>query len=74
MIGYTTKEFIKNIDGLDVWATKYTFKSWYVEKTTVDTRTDTIYFKGDICFALISYIDGDGKYHLIDETKYFREL
>ena len=72
MVGITTKEYITKVDNLEIWAAKYTFKSWIVyDRPEIDTRTGKIYYIGDLCFALISYVDKEGKYHLVDETKYF---
>ena len=75
MIKYTIKEFISKSDNLELWASKYTFKSWIVQgKPILDIRTNKKYFSGDLVFALIGYIDEDGKYHLVDDTKYFISL
>ena len=75
MIKFSNKEYIKAVDSLELWASKYTFKSWIVQgKPILDIRTNKKYFSGDLVFALIGYIDEDGKYHLVDETKYFISL
>ncbi len=69
----TPSEYITTIDGLEVWGNKYTFKSWRTPVPLYNIATDEEYEAGDLCFALISYIDNDGNYHFVDETKYFME-
>ena len=50
----THKEVISNVDNLQIWGVKYTFKSWIVKEPLIDTRTNTYYAPGSLCFVLIS--------------------
>lgn len=68
----THKEAISSIGGLQVWGVKYTFKSWIVREPLIDTRTNTYYAPGSLCFILISYIDESGKFNYINEEQYFK--
>lgn len=68
----TKLEFIKKENRLELWGSKYTFKSWVVTGSPIlDLRTNTKYYSGDICFALLSYIDNTGKCHIVNEDQYF---
>lgn len=68
---HTKPEFIKKLDTVEVWGSKYTFESWLAKKVTVDIRTGKYYYVGDLCFALVSYLDENGKNHIINEKQYF---
>ena len=70
----THKEVISNIDNLQIWGVKYTFKSWIAKEPFIDTRTNTYYAPGSLCFALISYIDELGKFNYVNEEQYFKRV
>lgn len=69
----TPAEYITEVNSLELWGVKYTFTTWVALAPTVDERTGHLYNPGDLCFALLSYIDEKGSYHLVDETKYFKQ-
>ena len=69
----TTSEYIATIDNLEVWGVKYTFKSWRTRTPLCHKLTGKLYNPGNLCFALISYIDEEGNFHQVDEDKYFEE-
>lgn len=70
----THKEVISNVDNLQIWGVKYTFKSWIVKEPLIDTRTNTYYAPGSLCFVLISYIDELGKFNYVNEEQYFKRV
>lgn len=69
----TSTEFITKCDHLELWGNKYVFTSWIVKEKTIDTRNNKIYLPGELCFALISYLDENGCYFFVDETQYFKK-
>jgi hypothetical protein len=68
----TFKERIVSKNGIELWQSKYIFNSWIAPCKLINTKTNTIYYKGDLCFALIGYIDDTGKMIWVNEDKDFK--
>ena len=66
------KERIWSNEDLEIWQSKYIFKSWIAPCKLINTKTNTIYYKGDLCFALIGVIDEEGKMSWVNELQYFQ--
>lgn len=66
-------EFLAAAGDFEVWDSKYTYTTWIARTDLYNVKTGESYKAGDLCFALISYKDLDGKYYYVNEVQYFIE-
>jgi hypothetical protein len=69
----SNKEFIKEYLGFEIWESRYSWDSWIAAEPIVDIRTNKIYNKGDLIFALVSYLDENNKVVYVNELQYFKK-
>jgi hypothetical protein len=69
---FSTKERISSSSSGELWQSKYVYESWITPYKIINIKTNTIYYKGDLCFALIGYIDDTGKMIWVNEDKDFK--
>lgn len=68
----THKEYITTQNDLEIWGSKYSWESWFTKEPLIDIRTNKIYNINDYVFALMSYIDENGKLIIVNELQYFK--
>jgi hypothetical protein len=66
-------EYIATVENFEVWNHKYTYEVWITDNPVYNIKENKYYDRGDLCFALISYLDDNGNYHYVNEKQYFIE-
>jgi hypothetical protein len=68
------REFINQKNGLDTWATKYTYETWVAQEVIKDIRTGEIYPRGSLIFCIESYLDDNNHLVVLNEKQYYKPL